>query len=171
MQGKPRAPKVAVIGAGIVGASVAYHLGRRGASVTLMDKGQLAGECTGKSFAWIGAEAPSSPLRNQTLLEYHRLEHELNPALRINWSGALVWQASQPETERFVREQAAAGYDVRLLERDEIARLEPNLREPPAVAALEAGSGAVEPTEMLNSSYAPRRNQGLMFDSTQSQPS
>jgi glycine/D-amino acid oxidase-like deaminating enzyme len=145
---RKQAPKVAVIGAGIVGASVAYHLARRGAAVTLIDKGQPAGECTGKSFAWIGPENPSSPLKSQTLEDYHRLERELNPALRINWSGALVWQASPPETERFVVERAAAGYDVRLLERDEISRLEPNLREPPAVAALEAGSGGVEPTEV-----------------------
>ena len=108
------APKVVVIGAGIVGASVAYHLARRGVAVTLVDKGQPAGECTGKSFAWIRPDAPSSPFRSQTVEDYRRLEHELYPAMRIKWSGALVWKADPAETEQNARERTAAGYDVRL---------------------------------------------------------
>lgn len=141
------APKVVVIGAGIVGASVAYHLARRGVAVTLVDQGQPAGECTGKSFAWIGPDAPSSPFRSQTVEDYRRLEHELYPAMRIKWSGALVWQADPAETEQHARERTAAGYDVRLIERSEIVRLEPNLREPPHLAALAGGAGAIEPVE------------------------
>jgi glycine/D-amino acid oxidase-like deaminating enzyme len=47
--------RVVVIGAGIVGASIAYHLARRGAAVTVLDRGQPAGEATEKSFAWINA--------------------------------------------------------------------------------------------------------------------
>jgi glycine/D-amino acid oxidase-like deaminating enzyme len=143
-QGLRRFPQVVVIGAGIVGASVTYHLARRGALVTLIDKGQPAGQCTGKSFAWIGPEARPSPLGSQTLLEYHRLEHELYPAMRIKWSGALVWET---DPEFLAKEHAADGDDVYLMERDEIARLEPNLREPPPVAAFVAGAGAVEPME------------------------
>ncbi|MBA2950567.1 FAD-dependent oxidoreductase [Streptomyces himalayensis] len=46
---------VVVVGAGIVGASVAYHLARRGVSVTLIDGGASpATGVTGDSFAWIG---------------------------------------------------------------------------------------------------------------------
>lgn len=138
-----RFPQVVVVGAGIVGASVTYHLARRGASVTLIDKGQPAGECTGKSFAWIGPQGLSSP-PSQTIEEYRRLEHELYPRLRIKWSGALVWET---DPEFFARDLAAAGYDAYLIERDEIARLEPNLREPPPVAAFHADAGAIEPLE------------------------
>jgi glycine/D-amino acid oxidase-like deaminating enzyme len=134
---------VAVIGAGIVGSSIAYRLARRGASVTLIDRGQPAGECTGKSFAWIGPEDP--PLGSGTLDEYRRLEHEL-PGLPIDWTGALVWRRDAAETERSARERATAGIDVRLVERDEILRLEPNLREPPELAALTQG-GALDPVE------------------------
>jgi glycine/D-amino acid oxidase-like deaminating enzyme len=136
---------VAVIGAGIMGASVAYHLARRGAFVTLIDKGQPAGECTGKAFAWIGSEDPSSPLRSQTLEDYRRLERDLSPALHINWSGSLVWRADPAGTEHAAKARAAAGYDIYLMERDEIARAEPNLREPPILAAFETGAGSVEP--------------------------
>ena len=49
------APRIVVVGAGIVGASIAYHLSRRGAAVTVLDRGQPAGGATEKSFAWINA--------------------------------------------------------------------------------------------------------------------
>jgi sarcosine oxidase, subunit beta len=39
-----RSPDVVVIGAGVVGASVAWHLARRGASVAIIDRGQGRGD-------------------------------------------------------------------------------------------------------------------------------
>ena len=46
---------VVVIGAGLVGASVVYHLARLGAPVPLIDRGTTpAAGVTGGSFAWIG---------------------------------------------------------------------------------------------------------------------
>ncbi|MGH3314273.1 MAG: FAD-dependent oxidoreductase, partial [Streptomyces sp.] len=44
-----------VVGAGIVGASVAYHAARAGAVVTLVDAGRPGAGVTADSFAWIGA--------------------------------------------------------------------------------------------------------------------
>jgi glycine/D-amino acid oxidase-like deaminating enzyme len=46
---------VIVVGAGIVGASVAYHAARAGAVVTLVDAGRPGAGVTAASFAWIGA--------------------------------------------------------------------------------------------------------------------
>lgn len=63
--------RVGVVGAGIIGASVAYHLARQGAA-------------TGKSFAWINASdgnpKPYFRLRFQNMLEYRRLQAELDGA-------------------------------------------------------------------------------------------
>jgi glycine/D-amino acid oxidase-like deaminating enzyme len=142
-------PKTAVVGAGIVGASIAYHLARRGACVVLLDKGQPAGAVTRKAFAWInvshGIPEPYSQLRHLAIQEYRRLEQELAHALQVDWCGALSWTRDLAETERLVREHAAWGYDVRLVERDEIAALEPNLVDPPRLAAFAASEGAVDP--------------------------
>ena len=46
-------PEVVVVGAGIVGASVAYHAARLGAAVTVVDKALPGSGVTGDSFAWI----------------------------------------------------------------------------------------------------------------------
>lgn len=46
---------VLVVGAGIIGASIALHLLRAGARVTIIEGGDSGGIATGNSFAWINA--------------------------------------------------------------------------------------------------------------------
>jgi glycine/D-amino acid oxidase-like deaminating enzyme len=144
-----KAPRIAVIGAGIVGASIAYHLARRGAPVTLYDRGRAAGQATEKSFAWINATwgnpEPYFRLRILGMSEWRRLEDELGGALGVAWQGCLSWDLADHELEDFCRRHAAWGYDVRLVERAEIAALEPRLIAPPARAAYAAGDGTIEP--------------------------
>jgi len=48
-------PRTAVIGAGIVGASVAYHLSAGGAEVVLIDGAEPGSGTTSTSFAWVNA--------------------------------------------------------------------------------------------------------------------
>ncbi|MGB3682362.1 MAG: FAD-dependent oxidoreductase, partial [Rubrobacteraceae bacterium] len=50
-----RTLRVAVIGAGIVGASVAFRLSQGGARVWLVDKAEPASGTTSASFAWVNA--------------------------------------------------------------------------------------------------------------------
>ena len=53
--------KALVVGGGAVGTSIAYHLARRGAQVTILDKAQPASGTTKDSFAWINATYPKQP--------------------------------------------------------------------------------------------------------------
>jgi glycine/D-amino acid oxidase-like deaminating enzyme len=153
-----------VVGAGIVGASIAYHLARRGAAVTLFDRGRPAGQATGRSFGWInvshGMPEAYHRLRHIALQEYRRLQRELDGTLPLDCRGSLVWRREAAETERFVREQAAWGYDIRLVARDEIAALEPNLIEPPACAAHAASEAAIEPAAATRTLIQAARRAG-----------
>ena len=142
-------PSIVIVGAGIVGATLAYRLASAGSAVTIIERSQPASGVTARSFAWInvihGNASDLARLRNLALADYLCLEQELNGALAVDWNGALTWSESPTESERVVAEHTAWGYDVRLVEMDEIRRLEPQLVSPPPVAAFVPGEGALDP--------------------------
>ena len=78
--------RVIVIGAGVIGASVAYRL-TRGAAVTLLERGRLCGGTSAASFAWTNSN-------NKTPRAYHDLNVEgmrAHAALRAELGGAPWW--------------------------------------------------------------------------------
>ncbi|MCY6379497.1 NAD(P)/FAD-dependent oxidoreductase [Hoeflea prorocentri] len=143
--------KIVIIGAGIIGASIAYHLARRGATVTVIDRGNAAGGATGQSFSWLNASSTRNKayirLRQRALEEYRRLQDEFAGALPLKWNGTLIWRGDAASVNKRVSEQTEAGLDIRIVEREEIARLEPNLQTVPELAAFAPGEGVIEPVE------------------------
>jgi glycine/D-amino acid oxidase-like deaminating enzyme len=141
---------VIVVGAGIVGASIAWHLARAGARVTVVDAGGGGGLATPRSWAWINASwgnpEPYFRLRIRSMREWRRLEGEVSD-LAVNWCGGLLWDLPPVELERFIFEHASWGYGIRLVEREEALLLEPMLKHPPQKAAHVPEEGAVEPAE------------------------
>lgn len=141
-------PHVIVVGAGIIGASIAWHLARRGAAVTVLDAGEPGGVATAASFAWINASwgnpEPYVRLRMAAMEGWRRLDAAL-PDLAVAWGGGLLWDLPEPELRAFAAGHAALGYDIRLVDGPEAARLEPALAAPPALAVHTSGDAAVEP--------------------------
>lgn len=132
--------RVVVIGAGMVGASLAYHLARKSADVTLVEAEDIASGVTGRSFAWLTTSHPESDpiaqLRAGAIEEYRRLEIQL-PSLNIRWTGALSYSVmpvpasvDSPSTNR--------------LSRSQILELEPNLKNPPESALFAPQEGALD---------------------------
>jgi glycine oxidase len=66
-----RSPDAIVIGAGIIGASIAWRLAQAGVAVTLLDAGELGGEA---SWAGAGMLAPGGEFTTQTPLAGFALE-------------------------------------------------------------------------------------------------
>src|SRR5215475_10986881 len=142
------AARVVVIGAGILGASLSYHLARRGARVTLIAESGAGGTATPATFGWLNASWGNPEfyfhLRMASLGLWHELDATL-PGLGLTWSGSLTCDLPEPELGTYVKEHAAWGYPIRLVHRAEAARLEPALREPPPLAAIAEAEGAAEP--------------------------
>jgi len=150
--------KVVVVGAGIVGAAVAYESARAGAEVVLVDRSLPASGVTGDSVAWVGGprggDVPdgSTPLHRQVLQEYRRWEAEV-PGVQVRWRGSLVWAEE-------AREHRHCQPEERLIDAAEAGRLEPHLTDPPARALHLMSDGAVDPVAVTQALVRAARTYG-----------
>jgi glycine/D-amino acid oxidase-like deaminating enzyme len=157
-------PQIIVVGAGIIGASIAWHLASAGARVTVVDAGEPGGVATPCSFAWINASRnnpePYWRLRMRSMAEWRRLAGTV-PGVPLAWAGALCWDMTAEDGQRFIREQGAWGYGIRTVDRTDAARLEPALAEPPEQALHVAEEGMVEPAVAARVLLADAERRGV----------
>src|SRR6266446_3830323 len=144
--------RVLVIGAGCVGANVAYRLAERGATVTVLDAGSPGGGTSGASFAWTNSFS-------KTPRDYHDLnvagmeEHAaLSKELGGGWlhqDDAIAWEetpAGLARLDQAVERLAGWGYPVERISLGHARELEPDLQIGDAVPHVvwTPGEGYVE---------------------------
>ncbi len=155
--------QVTVIGGGIIGASIAWHLTAAGARVCLVSD-RPGGVATPNSFAWINATWGNPPdyfkLRIRAMREWTRLSREVS-GLPLSWQGSIGWDLPDQEMLDYAAQHAGWGYDVRRIEADEIARLEPALAEIPPFALQVREEGVAEPLAATNTLIADARQKGM----------
>jgi len=144
--------RVVVAGAGIVGASIAYHLAKAGVAVTVIDKQGPATHASGGTFAWINATWAKTPrsyhsLSQESVASWGDLQQELD--LPVRWGGSLEWFDNEPRQEKLaaqIAQQFEWGERARMVDADELAELEPNLDFGGATrAAYSENDGTVDP--------------------------
>lgn len=124
---------VVVVGAGIIGSSIAYHVAKRGARVTLLERERPAAGTTRNSFAWLNASSKSPrayyDLNLAGMLGWHRLATEIGPSLPLQWGGGLQWCKPEPTAQdamkRRVAERQGWGYSVDMIDREQFDHLVP----------------------------------------------
>jgi len=160
-----RPPRIGVVGAGIVGASIASHLAEAGAQVTVFDRTGPAAGATRNSFAWINAfvaDANYRDLRLQSLLAYHDLDRRLG--LGIVWGGYLNW-ANDAAHAGIVRtnagQLAGSPFPVQWLNAAQVAALSPHLAPGPVEAAIySAIDGHLDPVGVTQRFLAAAHTHG-----------
>ncbi len=142
------AKRIIVVGSGIIGASIAWHLAKAGAEVTVIEAGEPGGLATRTSWAWINASwgnpEPYFRLRERSMLEWRKVDRDV-PGLSVNWCGGLIWDLPPRELDAFAAAHAQWGYGIRRAGRDDILRIEPNLKQVPDYAYHVAEEGMIEP--------------------------
>jgi glycine/D-amino acid oxidase-like deaminating enzyme len=166
------ADHVIVAGAGIIGASIAYHLAKRGARVTLLEKEHPAAGTTKNSFAWLNAygKNPRSyyNLNVAGIAGWRRLEIEIGPSLSLQWGGGVQWCKRDGKLsdamKKHVRERQTWGYPVRLVDQDELTRLLPYAKTGDVGAANFADQeGTVDPVVAAKVLVAKAQSFGIQL--------
>jgi glycine/D-amino acid oxidase-like deaminating enzyme len=144
-------PEVAVVGGGVMGASIAYHLAAAGIDdVVLYERESLASGPTGRSTALIRLHYSQPLLARMAaagLALYSSSRTAAGFASGFTRVGLLV---GAPEEERGALEHNVGvvrgeGAESVLLSAEDVAQLEPRLRTEGLVFAFEPGAGYCDP--------------------------
>ena len=125
-----------IIGGGIAGASTALHLAEAGRSVTLLERGEVAGEASGVNMGGIGSlgwgNIPDleAYLTMGSLQIFKRLQLDMGYDIEFRQSGALTAIQTDEEFE-YARDRVnglrALGYEIELLSVNEVRSIEPEV--------------------------------------------
>ena len=141
-------PKILLVGSGIIGASIALSCVNLGADVVVLEQNKLGGAASSNSFGWINASFAESPayfdLRNAAVNVFRNLKTELNLNDSVSWQGTLWWEDSGQELKKQFNNLLDRGYAAKLLNKNEIKNLEPNLKDVPEAAIFTPLEGAAE---------------------------
>jgi glycine/D-amino acid oxidase-like deaminating enzyme len=127
-------PDVVVVGGGIIGAACAFELASCGASVTLLEREELAAGASGRNNGlWLTPTDPTLlPMARASLARYLEIAESSPVPFRLDERPIGLLAVALDETEMRLGERAhtpyiAAGVDVETLEPSAVLRLEPEL--------------------------------------------
>jgi len=146
-----------VIGGGIVGASVAFHLAKSGVHVDVIESHQPAQGASRVSYAWINARDKHPvnyhELNRRSQDMWRRFEDDLQTDIGLVWGGEMRWTATETGALEFrsrVAELQAWGYSIREISPSEAAEIEPDIAfgNPTSVSYTDS-DGHVDPERVV----------------------
>jgi sarcosine oxidase subunit beta len=157
---------VVVIGAGIHGASTAFHLAQRGCKVAVVEAGASAGGATGRSS---GLVRMHYDLASESALAWRSFDYFSHWAERVGGDCGfvktgfirIVPREREEALQANVADQVALGIDTRVVTAEEVAEIAPLLTHDDfEVAAYEPASGYADPTSACSTMLGAARSHG-----------
>lgn len=160
---------IAIIGAGIVGCSIAYHLALLGRpKVVVVEKGLICSGATGKSAGGIRQQFATElnvRLSMESLKMFHRMRDELGIDPEFRQVGYLFMATTEKELELFRRQaefQQRHGIPVRIISTEDIRQVVPYVRLDDIVGAAYCPTdGYAAPYEVTMGYAAAARRLGV----------
>jgi len=148
----PSTADIVVIGSGVIGSSVAYHLSKQERSVLVLEKNGLvsgtSGACDGLVYLQSKRPGPHLKLAMESRKRFASLQQELDHDIEFRSHGGMVVVETQEELEAislFVEDQKKTGLQVQLLDTKEARDLEPALSERILACTYSPLDGQVNP--------------------------
>ena len=157
---------IVVIGAGIHGASTAFHLAQRGAKVAVVEAKAAGNGATGRSS---GLVRMHYDLAAESALAWKSFDYFTNWAERVGGDCGfvrtgfvrIVPREHEDSLRANVADQVALGIDTRLVTAEEIAEIAPLLAHDDfELAAFEPESGYADPTSACSTLLGAARSHG-----------
>ena len=148
----PRKADVVIVGAGVIGASIAYYLAKENIQAVVLDKRGFAsgssGACEGLLLLQSKKPGIHLEMASESLKRFHSLEQELGHSIEFENRGGLVVIETEDELaamKMFVEKQKKHGADIHLLGKEEARKKEPALSENIIGATYSALDSQVHP--------------------------
>ena len=150
----PQSCKVVVIGGGVVGCSVAYHLAKFGWKDTILfERDQLTSGTTWHAaglVSQLGPTAAITKIRKYTLDLYKELEKKVDHSAGLRLNGALSIAQNAGRWQELQRQATTAqlyNVDVRILDKEKIKKDYPIINTDEVIGGiLMPGDGAADPS-------------------------
>lgn len=158
-----------IIGGGVIGSALAYHLARAGQAVLVVERAGIASSATA-SWASAGGvrrqgrDPAEAALARDAIARWPTLETELDADLHYRQGGQLLLAESDAECERlaaFVAEQHAMGFDdVRLVQGAELRELAAGLAPSVLAGSYSPADGQADPVQTTHAFAAAAQRAG-----------
>ncbi|MBL90078.1 MAG: FAD-dependent oxidoreductase [Actinobacteria bacterium] len=167
-KGIPDRAQVVIVGGGIIGASVAYHLTKRGISdVLVLEQGQLTGGTTWHAAGLVSQLKSTyslTKLATYSARLFEELETETDQATGYRTPGSISVAADRErweELKRGISMASTVGVEIREIEMDELSEFWPLVKTDDLVGALYIpDDGVTSPVDTTMALIKGARNGG-----------
>lgn len=166
----PKTADIVILGAGVIGTSIAFHLARRNAGrIAVLDKDHVGRGGSGRSSALVRMHYSYPPEVQLALVSLHMFQHwrEVVGEPGDFRKTGFVRIVHPNETERLkqnVEMQRKLGVNVRLITRNELRELEPDWAvDEVELAAYEPDSGYGDGAGVANDFLSRARDSGVTY--------
>ena len=165
----PKTAEFVIVGGGAIGASIAYHLARRGArQVVLVERETVGSGSTSKAAGGIRAQFGTRvevEFSLRSIEFFTRFEDEMGVPCDYRQEGYLFLLTDERDVTRFQRNielQRGLGVDVRMIAPDEVRAIVPELRVDDVLAGVWCPTdGHASPNDVVQAYAAQARARGV----------
>lgn len=149
----PARASVVVIGGGIIGTSTAFFLARKGVSVVLCEKGQIAGEQSSRNWGWVrkqGRDPREIPLIIESLRLWQGMNEMVGAETGFRTTGILYLDSTEEDVARhtaWLEHAQLHQLDSRMIGTAEIDELLPGAAQRYKAALYTPSDGRAEPQQ------------------------